>query len=85
MCNYINAADPRLSTLPRKPEEPTPQEVFDRMAVCEPYTVADLEDEWEDASRWTIQRRLDALVDEDRIQKKKHAKNRVTYWIPDQG
>jgi len=55
------------------------------MEVCEPYIVSDLENEWEDASRWTIQRRLDTLVDEGKIQKKKHAKNRVSYWIPDRG
>jgi DNA-binding HxlR family transcriptional regulator len=56
--------------------------VLAEMSVCEPYTVGELEETFEDASRWTIQRRLDALVEDGEISKKKHAENRVSYWIP---
>jgi DNA-binding HxlR family transcriptional regulator len=53
------------------------------MNHCEPYTVSDLQDEFPDASRWTLQRRLDALVEDEEISKKKHTENRVSYWIPE--
>lgn len=69
-------------SVPRTPEGPTPEDVFAEMSVCEPYTVGELEEIFEDASRWTIQRRLDTLVDDDEVSKKKHAENRVSYWIP---
>jgi predicted HTH transcriptional regulator len=68
--------------VPRTPEEPTPKQVYDQMSVCEPYTVSELEDAFEDASRWTIQRRLETLLEEGKISKKKHAENRVSYWVP---
>lgn len=67
--------------VPRTPDEPTPQQVFDEMNLCEPYTVSDLVDEFPDASRWTVQRRLDTLVEDGLLQKKKHTENRVSYWI----
>jgi len=51
------------------------------MSVCEPYIVSDLVDLFEDASRWTVQRRLDSLVDDGELCKKKHTENRVSYWI----
>jgi len=66
--------------VPRTPEEPTPEDVLKEMNVCEPYTVGDLTDIYEDASRWTLQRRLDSLVDDGHVRKKKHSKNRVSYW-----
>lgn len=68
--------------MPKEPEEPTPQQVLQEMNPCEPYTVSDLVDRFEDASRWTIQRRLDTLVEKGDASKKKHTKNRVSYWIP---
>ena len=70
-------------SVPRTPEEPTPEQVLSQMNLCEPYTVSDLQDEFPDASRWTLQRRLDALVDDGAISKKKHTENRVSYWIPE--
>jgi DNA-binding HxlR family transcriptional regulator len=69
-------------SVPRTPEEPTPEAVLAEMSLCEPYTVGELEETFEDASRWTIQRRLDSLVEDGEISKKKHAENRVSYWIP---
>jgi len=40
----------------------------------------DFVDEFE-ASRWTVQRRLNSLVESGDIQKKQHGETRVTYWI----
>ncbi|AFH22007.1 hypothetical protein OSG_eHP14_00135 [environmental Halophage eHP-14] len=70
------------TSVPRTPDEPTPEQVLEEMTVCEPYTVSDLVDEFGDASRWTVQRRLDTLVEDGEVSKKKHTENRVSYWIP---
>lgn len=67
--------------MPRQPEEPTPQQVLEQMTTCEPYTVNDLLDCFDDVSRWTVQRRLDTLHENGQIRKKKHTENRVSYWI----
>jgi len=76
-------AESEGNTVPRQPEEPTPEQVREEMHPCEPYTVKDFEAIFEETSRWTIQRRLDTLVEDDVIEKKKHAENRVSYWIPE--
>jgi predicted transcriptional regulator len=68
-------------SVPRQPEEPTPEQVLEEMSPCEPYTVSDFETIFDDVSRWTIQRRLATLHEEGEIQKKKHAENRVSWWI----
>lgn len=73
--------DSESDTVPRQPEEPTPEQVLEQMAPCEPYTVNDLLDAFDDVSRWTIQRRLDSLHDGGEVNKKKHTENRVSYWI----
>jgi hypothetical protein len=70
------------NSVPRTPEEPTPQQVLEEMNRCEPYIVSDLVDAFPDASRWTVQRRLDSLVEEGELSKKKHTENRVSYCIP---
>lgn len=75
-------ADSSPSTVPRQPEEPTPEQVLDKMTTCEPYTAGELADAFPDASRWTIQRRLQTLLDDDHIKRKEHAENRVTWWRP---
>jgi len=67
--------------MPRTPDEPLPQQIFEFMQLCEPYTVSDISSQFNEASRWTIQRRLDTLVEAEKISKKTHDKNRVTYWI----
>lgn len=79
----VRMSDSEDGPIPRQPEEPTPQQVLETMNRCEPYTVSDLRDDFSDASRWTIQRRLDALVDDSKLSKKKHSENRVSYWIPE--
>lgn len=48
----------------------------------EPYTAGDLTAIFDDVSRWTVQRRLETLHESDSIQKKKHADNRVSWWVP---
>ena len=75
-------ADSTTDHVTRPTEDPTASEVLSAMAICQPYTVGDLADHFPQASRWTIQRRLDDLVDIGDVRKKKHAKNRVSYWIP---
>jgi uncharacterized protein VirK/YbjX len=74
-------ADADTDTVPRTPEEPTPEQVRSEMNTCEPYTVSDLQDTFKDASRWTIQRRLDTLVEDGQVAKKKHSETRASYWI----
>lgn len=75
-------AGSKSTNVPRTPEEPTPEQVREQMRPCEPYTVGDFEDIFEDTSRWTIQRRLDTLVEDGEVNKKKHSENRVSFWIP---
>ena len=72
--------DYETENVPRKPEEPTPKQVLEKMWLCEPYTVSDIEDLF-DVSRWTIQRRLETLLEEEEVQKKKHTQNRVSWWV----
>jgi predicted transcriptional regulator len=73
--------DDETENVPRKPEEPTPKQVLKKMRPCEPYTVSDIEALFDDISRWTIQRRLETLLEQGEIQKKKHAENRVSWWV----
>jgi predicted HTH transcriptional regulator len=77
----IRKFDVQIENMARQPEEPTVDQVRDELSVCEPYTVSDLADVFDSASRWTIQRRLDTLVDQGDLNKKKHAKNKVSYWV----
>ena len=67
--------------VPRTPDEPTPEDVLSQMNACEPYTVSDLDEMFGDVSRWTLQRRLDSLVERGDVQKKKHTENRASWWI----
>lgn len=71
----------QTENVPRTPDEPTPEQVLDEMQPCEPYSVSDLETLFDDTSRWTIQRRLDTLVEDGEVRKKKHGENRASYWI----
>jgi predicted HTH transcriptional regulator len=66
--------------MPRQPEEPSPQQVFEAMMPCEPYTAAEIADMFENTSRWTVHRRLESLYEEDKIRRKKHSNNRVSWW-----
>ena len=72
----------KAEMVPRTPESPSPHEVYVTMTPGEPYTVGELASEFDDASRWTIQNRLDTLVEQGFVERKKHAANRVSYWVP---
>ena len=55
---------------------------------CEPHSSDShslphaVQNAFEDTSRWTVQHRLDTLVQDGEVKKKKHGENRVSYWIP---
>jgi DNA-binding HxlR family transcriptional regulator len=66
--------------MPRTPEDPTPEDVLAEMEPGVPYTVGDLTEQFEEVSRWTLQRRLEALHEAGEIRRKKHAENRVSWW-----
>lgn len=78
--------DPHTDSVPRSPDEPTPDRVFQMMEPGRCYVaadlVADLEEEF-DPSRSTVRRRLNDLADGDRIVKVVHENGTVTYQRPD--
>lgn len=67
--------------VPREPENPSPQEVYLAMDEGEPYTVGEITAEFPDSNRWTIKRRLDQLVEDGFVERKKHSSSTATYWI----
>jgi len=69
-------------TVPRTPEEPSPEQVFIAMDPGEPYTAGEVAEQFPDASRWTVKRRLDKLVSTGFVEKKRHSERRVSYWVP---
>lgn len=69
-------------TVPRPRDSPLPEEVLDEMVANRCYMVADLVVEFEeqyDPARGTIRNRLEYLVEEGEIERKKHANDSVTY------
>jgi len=80
--NFTHAAvDPSVVLVPWEPEEPGPHQVYLAMEPGEPYTAGELSEEF-DVTRHTIQSRLESLVEMEEVRRKKHAPNRVTYWVP---
>ena len=77
----ISVAESNRDTVPRSPEEPTPDQVYDEMVPGRCYVVADLEARFE-ASRWTVRDRLETLDKMDRIDKQDHENRTVTYQRP---
>lgn len=80
--------EPDSETVPRPPEEPTPEQVYDAMDAGRCYVVADLVEtvgERFDKNRWTIRRRLETLVEDGQIVKYDHANDSVTYQRPFEG
>lgn len=68
--------------VPRPRDPPLPEEVLGRMAENEPYVVADLVAEFDDEygpARGTVRNRLEYLVDEGEVERKKHENGTVTY------
>lgn len=72
--------------MPRPSEEPTPEQILERMDPDGCYVTADLvailEQEW-DVSRWTIQNRLRDLADSGVIDRIEHENGMVTYHLID--
>jgi hypothetical protein len=68
--------------VPRPRDPPLADEVRDQMVPNRCYVVADLvadfEDEY-DPSRGTVRNRLEYLVDEGDVERRKHANGTVTY------
>lgn len=62
-------------------EKPSVKEVFESMNTVEPYTVGELSEEFDNAKRWSIRNRLEKLYEAGVIERKKHAQNRVSYWV----
>lgn len=78
-------AESASTSVPRPRDPPLPDEVLSRMAENEPYVVADLVAEFEDeygTARGTVRNRLEYLVDEGEVKRKKHANGTVTYRRP---
>lgn len=76
--------DSEPADVTRPQENPTLNDVYEEMVPGRCYVVADLVVAFEDtdATRWTIQNRLNKLDSEGRIKKRKHANDRVTYRRP---
>lgn len=68
--------------VPRPRDPPLAEEVLDAMVPNRCYVVADLVVEFEDEydpSRGTIRNRLEFLVEEEDVKRRKHANGTVTY------
>jgi Fe2+ or Zn2+ uptake regulation protein len=68
--------------VPRPRDPPQPDEVLAEMVVNRCYVVADLVVAFEaehDPSRGTIRNRLELLVEEGDVERRKHANGSVTY------
>lgn len=68
--------------VPRPRDPPLPDEVLDAMVVNRCYVAADLVIEFEDEydfTRGTIRNRLEYLVEDGDVERRKHANGTVTY------
>ena len=68
--------------VPRPLEPPLPKEVLDEMVENRCYVVADLVAEFEDQydpARGTVRNRLEALVEDGYVERRKHANDTVNY------
>ena len=68
--------------VPRPRDPPHPDEVLDQMVKNRCYVVADLAVEFEDEydpSRGTVRNRLEYLVEDGKVERRKHANGTVTY------
>lgn len=76
-------AETASKSVPRPRDPPLPDEVLDEMMNDEPYVVADLvasfQDKYEPA-RGTVRNRLEYLVGQGDVERKKHSNGTVTYW-----
>ena len=68
--------------VPRPRDPPHPDEVLDQMSKNRCYVVADLVVEFEDEygpARGTVRNRLEYLVEDGKVERRKHANGTVTY------
>jgi Fe2+ or Zn2+ uptake regulation protein len=68
--------------VPRPRDPPHPDEVLDRMVENRCYVVADLVVDFQDKhdpSRGTVRNRLEYLVEDGTVERRKHANGTVTY------
>lgn len=72
--------------VPRPRDPPSPDEVLEQMVENRCYVVADLVVEFEDQydpSRGTVRNRLEFLVEEGDVKRRKHENGAVTYRRPE--
>lgn len=77
--------NPSRRNVTRPRENPTIEQVLERMVPRRCYNVADLVAEFEDdyeTTRWTVRNRLNELADENEIERQEHANGNVTYRRP---
>jgi len=75
-------AETAVQNVPRPRDPPQPQEVLDQMVMNRCYVVADLVAEFEEQygpSRGTVRNRLEYLVEEGNVERRKHVNGTVTY------
>lgn len=78
----IMSTDVPTSDVPRPREPPVPDELLEKMVVNRCYVVADLVFEFEeeyDPARSTMRNRLEYLVEQGDVERRKHANGTVTY------
>jgi hypothetical protein len=78
----IMATQSPNQTVPRPREPPLPDELLDEMVPNRCYVVADLVVEFEeqyDPSRGTVRNRLEYLVEDGDVERRKHENGAVTY------
>jgi Fe2+ or Zn2+ uptake regulation protein len=79
-------AETASRNVPRPRDPPLPDEVLEKMVTNRCYVVADLVVEFEDQydpARGTVRNRLEFLVEEGDVRRRKHANGAVTYRRPE--
>lgn len=77
---------PKETGVPRPRNPPQLDEIYEAMVPNRCYVAADLVVEFEDRydfERGTIRNRLEALVENGRVERRKHANGTVTYRRPE--
>jgi len=69
----------------RDEDEDTADAIEAAMEHGVPYMASEVAALFEDMSRWAARDALETLHDRGDVQRKKHAANRVTYWLPEAG
>lgn len=78
-------SQPQSSDIPQPRDPPLPEEILEKLEPNRCYMVADVVAEFEsqyDPNRGTIRNRLEYLVNEENIERRKHENDAVTYRKP---